>query len=516
MLVIFLFHLESPIRESIPFVFEVPTTLEALHDLIATHATTGEEATLIIQRIHASNSVRLNKNNKEKMQNFYDVVLRRFLAVGDALYREGNGGPDLGRYSQLDNLTNTLYNMAQDSPEIAGSVWSRRLGILQKAFGKKIRDSELISSFADDEFTAWPSMGTFLLLRALGHIFPVTDLRHSVVTPAIIFMGQTLAQAPVRNLEDLRMGILVASLIIEYTKEAKRLCPEAIAFLAGVIRLYAVTPEKSSSANPIPSLEAVITNNFLKNDLREHLQKYKPTKKKSSQVPQISLNVGEDEDDEHLLAVGIFCSALKLIEVVSNIYRDSLNHAEADVFSEISQSLISLELNSKKNGKLHSSLSSLVSRAASSLSQTCQLDQPRPPLKRRKQGKPSEYAIKSLAPKMEDPSKYSMSKDKGKSAKQAEIDRNRREYKREHKAINRELRLDAAFTEQERRRNAEKSERKEKQKRHKNFAWMEQEQATMNQQVRKGGGLLSGGGIGAARAKAASARLGIKKGGKFR
>ena len=37
----------------------------------------------------------------------------------------------------------------------------------------------------------------------------------------------------------------------------------------------------------------------------------------------------------------------------------------------------------------------------------------------------------------------------------------------------------------------------------------------MNQQVRQGGGLLSGGGMGAAKAKAASAKLGIKRGGKF-
>jgi nucleolar protein 14 len=37
----------------------------------------------------------------------------------------------------------------------------------------------------------------------------------------------------------------------------------------------------------------------------------------------------------------------------------------------------------------------------------------------------------------------------------------------------------------------------------------------MNQQVRMGGSLLSGGGIGAAKAKARQGKLGIKKGGKF-
>jgi nucleolar protein 14 len=108
-----------------------------------------------------------------------------------------------------------------------------------------------------------------------------------------------------------------------------------------------------------------------------------------------------------------------------------------------------------------------------------------------------------------------MSKDKGKKAAQAAVDRTRREYKREHKAISRELRLDANFIETERRREQEKKDAKARAKRQKNFAWLEGEQASMNQQVRLGGGLLKGGGIGVARAKAASGKLGIKKGGKF-
>jgi Nop14-like family. len=116
-------HLLVLKRTEIPYVFEVPTTLEALHDMIATYATTGTDASLIIERIHTSNSVRLDHRNKEKMQNYYDVLLRRFIGVGDALYKGGNGGEDLGRYDQLDSLTKTLYDMAQDAPDSAAAVW---------------------------------------------------------------------------------------------------------------------------------------------------------------------------------------------------------------------------------------------------------------------------------------------------------------------------------------------------------------------------------------------------------
>lgn len=117
---------------------------------------------------------------------------------------------------------------------------------------------------------------------------------------------------------------------------------------------------------------------------------------------------------------------------------------------------------------------------------------------------------------MEDPTRYNLGKDKGKHQLQAQHDKFRREYKREHKAVARELRLDAAFIENDRRKEKLVRDTKAREKRHKNYAWMEQEQATINQQVAQGGALLRGGGIGVARQKAKSARIGIKKGGKLR
>ena len=82
------------------------------------------------------------------------------------------------------------------------------------------------------------------------------------------------------------------------------------------------------------------------------------------------------------------------------------------------------------------------------------------------------------------------------------MDRSRREYKREHKAVGRELRMDGAFAKQERRREQDKWDSKARAKHRKNLAWLESEQGAMNQQVAQGGGLVSGGGMGAARAKA--------------
>ena len=91
---------------------------------------------------------------------------------------------------------------------------------------------------------------------------------------------------------------------------------------------------------------------------------------------------------------------------------------------------------------------------------------------------------------------YTFKKDKEPDQDRAKLKQLSRQLKREQKAAMRELRRDSDFIDQERYREAvlEKTARKEE--RHKNFAWMESEQANVNLQVRKGRGLMRGGGSG--------------------
>lgn len=497
-------------RNEMPFIFEVPTTLDGLHETIAKYAATGKDASTIIQRIYTANTVRLDHRNREKMQNFYDVLLRRFVCVGDAIFESGDGGEELGRYDQLNTLINIMYKMAQDSPDSAGAVWCRRIGFLQNAHAKRLRDAEFIYESEEDEddentqyASAWPSMGTFLLLRGLGHIFPVTDKRHYVVSPAILLLGQMVAQTPVTSIYDLNMGILCCGLLLEYTKDAKRIVPEALAFLAGVIGLFSANPGQFS----IPSLEAAYDLPSIQL-LRDIAFRGEPGVREGTNHIQLDKAFLEAQSEEHVPVALL----LATLDIISNCV-DAMNgsftvQAEPELFYQINESILRLP----KKG-LCEVLQKKIVQTAFALSKVCPLK--KSPLRRQGGASKVESAIKSLAPRMEDPDRYSMSKDKGKKAVQAAIDRTRREYKREHKAISRELRLDATFIEKERRMEAEKKESKRKAKRHKNFAWLEGEQASMNQQVRQGGGLLKGGGMGLAKAKAASGKMGIKKGGKF-
>lgn len=341
----------------------------------------------------------------------------------------------------------------------------------------------------------------------MGHVFPVTDKRHVVITPSIILLGQIIGQTPLRSLKDIIRGLYCSSLMIEFTKDAKRLPTETLSFLAGVINLYSI--EGSSSSNtPVPTF--LSAKKFVDiNELRENLADNFDDKT----VYCLSLEREKMELDSS--PVAIFKATLQLVNKSVALYCDSLGDAQTEVFEQITKAILNLNIGSKQN-KIPKALAKDVRNTAEILHRKLKIDKNRVPLSRRSTAKASDLAIQSLAPRMEDPNKYSMAKDKGKTRMQAERDKIRREYRREHKAVSRELRLDAAFIETERRKQKELSDGKARAERNKNYAWLEQEQATINQQVAQGGGLLRGGGIGAARTKAASGKVGIKKGGKFR
>ena len=100
----------------------------------------------------------------------------------------------------------------------------------------------------------------------------------------------------------------------------------------------------------------------------------------------------------------------------------------------------------------------------------------------------ADTAVKALAPKFEarfDGASKKFARDDEKALMKA--------LKREQKGASRELRRDAEYLSKTRddERNQRTMERKDD--RHRNFAWLESQQATLNQQVRKGKGLAGGG-----------------------
>ncbi len=341
----------------------------------------------------------------------------------------------------------------------------------------------------------------------MGHIFPVTDKRHIVITPSLILLGQIIGQTPIRSPSDIVRGIYCSGLMIEFTREAKRLPTEALSFLASVINLYSDV-EDVSLRSPVPSFSSALKFHSLKQLRNNMIENF-------DEETSYSLSLERDKMTSEATPIAILLGTLRLVKKSTDYFCGSMGDAQREVFDLITKAVLNLNPGNKRS-RFPEVIAKEVRNTARALHENLKIDEARQPLLRRSAAKASEIAIKSLAPRMEDPDSYSMAKDKGKTRMQAERDKLRREYRREHKAVSRELRLDASFIETERRKQKDLSDSKAREARNKNYAWLEQEQATMNQQVAQGGGLLKGGGIGAARSKARTGKLGIKKGGKFR
>lgn len=471
------------ISSEIPYIFEVPTTLDSLNDLIDQYAMTGSDACCIIRRIFVNNSVQLNKNNKIKMTQFYEVVLQRFVEISDAVHELGNGGDKLCRYYQLDELTYTLFDMTQDFPNSACILWSKKLAFFQKILTKRI-----ITLETDDcnYVSSWPSVGMLLLMRVLGHLFPVTDFRHGIITPALLLLGQMIAQAPVVSLLDLVKGIFSAGLMIEYTKDAMRLPLEAFTFLSGVLMLFSNTVD----LGPIPILLNTKKSINLRN-LRQYVLDYF----NQDESKNLTLSFEKEKISTRTTPLEVLLCTLRLIQTSIGHYHGNLCNAETEVFEHLRRCLFCMN---EKNNRWPNFVKKLIVKTIDAVSLSKQ--SPRQPLQRFSSARNSELAIPTFSPQIVDLTKTSVfATEKDRLFEKSKI---QHEYKSERKALSRQIRQDALLIETIRRQNKYDRDKRAKIERQKNYACLEQEQATINQQVARGGDLLRGGGTSVARWKA--------------
>jgi nucleolar protein 14 len=110
--------------------------------------------------------------------------------------------------------------------------------------------------------------------------------------------------------------------------------------------------------------------------------------------------------------------------------------------------------------------------------------------------------LPSLAPRFEE--NYAMRKDKTADRDKAQLKQLQRQVKRERKGASRELRLDAAYVARQRMEEHAMWKKEKDEKQREIRAWLQEQNATFNQQVRKGGELLKGGGAGAAKKRRVS------------
>ncbi|QRV72379.1 nucleolar complex protein 14 [Ceratobasidium sp. AG-Ba] len=207
---------KATLASTLPYTFPFPSTHSELLDIL--QDVQDEDVPTVIQRIRVQYHPSLAEGNKQRLQSLVGTLLDHILHVASS------PSPS---FSLVSSLTPHLYTLSTSYPTIAAQAFTSKITLMQKNLARGLA----LNSLSPGART-WPGPAELSLLRLVGVIWSTSDLNHAVATPAMLLIGQYLAQARVRRLSDIAAGSFLCTLVLQYESYSKRFVPEAISFLA--------------------------------------------------------------------------------------------------------------------------------------------------------------------------------------------------------------------------------------------------------------------------------------------
>ncbi|XP_067943057.1 nucleolar protein 14-like [Watersipora subatra] len=390
----------------IPYTFNVPKSYTELVELLDKYDFV--EQNTVIERMRACNHASLASQNKEHLVRLYSYLLEYF---GDVSLRVPVP------MALLDSLSLHLYQLASQFP-LQTAKHSRHIIIERQ---------KLFSLYCQSKNGrgVWPFLDLLMYLKLFSNIYPASDFRHEVITPAMILASQIYTSCPVTNHRDIAVGLMLTTIMLEYVGFSKALIPECINFLSALLHSALPLNKNKVMVGTAICKTKLLTCKSCGEALRE--QEVKPF----SLTQVIVRGVGNSiyNTDEFVLSA-LRTTAILLNKFVS-LYR-SLPSACA-LFSSSLKAVSNLQITDYPD-RLQSSLndlkSSLESLGSSKLEYVC-----------RERKKPK--AIRLYEPNIEE--NFEAGKKKVTDKVAAEKQKLKNQYKKELKATVREIRKDRAF-----------------------------------------------------------------------
>ena len=154
--------------------------------------------------------------------------------------------PPNPRLSVVSGLLLHLRALTKAYPKQTAEHFTRKLVLMHKNLKRGLNRGA-----AADEAKTWPGLPELVFLRILGALWPTSDMRHVVVSPARLLMGSYLGLCKIRSFVDAASGLFLCTLFLQYENRSKRFVPEAINFLIDVIRC--LSPRKGDSIGSLRS-----------------------------------------------------------------------------------------------------------------------------------------------------------------------------------------------------------------------------------------------------------------------
>lgn len=405
--------------ETLPYVINAPSNLRELRSLLDNRS--DDQIVEAICRIRACNAISLAVENRHKMQVFYGVLVQYFAVLGDEKPL---------RLNKLNLFVRPLIEISFEIPYFA-AICARQHLI-------RIRNQLSVDLKNPDKSSSWPSVKTLLLLRLWSLIFPSSDFRHVVMTPAVLLMSEYLMRCPINSGRDVAIGTFLCSMLLSVHKDARRFCPEAVNFLQALLMSALDTNQSLNKRDEVKCPTFLL----------EH-EEYRPWLHLSSGVsvlpqPLDFIMIMETSDDvplfdSNIYRVGILLSVSETLRGFVNIYHDIVSFPE--VFASFVPLLNEIVKENKIPETLRLKMTSIASLIKGKIDEHEKLRQPL----RMRMKKP--MPIKQFNPRFEE--NFVHGKDYDPDRERAQRKKLERQIKQEAKGAARELRKDNYFLQEE-------------------------------------------------------------------
>lgn len=201
---------------------------DKLKDLL-TGKTPSQQSTAL-QNLIKSYDPGLAEKNKDKLSRLFAHMLQY---VNDIFSNLNEESDILKSFLIFDKLAPYFYDLAHTNKV---STKKYVVELLKEKYGNFKKRQKRV-----------PDMDTLIFFKLISLIYPTSDFRHPVTTPAIIFMSDILSSCKFNDAYSISRGLFITTLVLEYTILSKRLISPAINFLRGILYLSANT----SVLNPI-------------------------------------------------------------------------------------------------------------------------------------------------------------------------------------------------------------------------------------------------------------------------
>ncbi|KAL8052722.1 hypothetical protein ABFX02_05G024100 [Erythranthe guttata] len=438
-------------KGELPYTIEAPQNIEELTELFENRS--EEQIVEAIRRIRTFNAHSLAAENRKKMQVFYGVLLQYFAVLA-------NEKPL--NFNLLNILVKPLIEISTELPYFSAICARVRLSRIRAQFLEDVKNTGK---------SCWPSLKTLFLLRLWSMIFPCSDYRHAVMTPATLLMSEYLMRCPIISGRDIAIGSFLCSLVLSVSRQSRKFCPEAITFIQTML-MAALNNKQTNETSQLYHLMELKTLRPLLS-LQGHVQEI------SSLDFLMLMDLPDDSPyfTSDKFRASILSAIIGNLKGFVNIYEELKSFPE--IFLPISKVLHELEEEDLVPDALKGELKSIAQHIQDKSQEYYLLRQP---LRLRKV-----KIIKTAVPKFEE--NFVKGRDYDPDRERSEMKKLRKRLRKEAKGAVRELRKDNYFLSVVKARDKAYVEQEKAEKSGKTRAFLqEQEHAFKSGQLGKGKG----------------------------